>query len=772
MAPHLLQGVFAKSVYNITATVPGGNGMLTCQSPVANGASAVCTLTPAMGFILSALTRDGVDVLAGVTGSIYTIGNVTAAHAVQATFVPALYDISSAVPGGLGTLSCTGPLASGMDSLCTITPLSGYGLASLTVDGNSVLSGVIGNTYKLLNVTAPHLVQATFSQSAFNITATVPAGNGTISCQSPVVYGVSSVCMIAPAVGFTLSALTVDGTSDLASVVGNTYTLQSVVSSHAVVAAFAPSVFNIAVSVPLGNGTVLCTDPVRYGGSAACTISPAAGYVLVILTLDGGNVTTAVVGNTYTIANVTAAHAVQANFALAPYNITGTVSGGNGLVTCSSPVLSGQIAVCQISPAVGFWLHTLTVDGTDVLSQVSGNSLTIPNVTANHTVLGTFVVATYLVTVSVPGGNGTITCTTPISQGGSGTCLIAPAVGYLLSSLTLDGADVLATVAGTNLTVTNVMAPHLIQGTFIQTINRITVNLPGGHGTIACSNPVLYGQASVCQISPAPGYRLGTLTLDGNNIQSQVAGNSFVVASVISPHTLDGAFTLIPLYDLTVNVLGGNGAITCTTPVPEGQNASCAIAPAVGYALAMLTLDGLDSQLLVQGSGFTLYNVTAAHTLAGAFKRSRANSCSSSADCQSGFCADGVCCDRACKGQCEACDTSGNAGTCQATTGAPHPSHPSCGEFLCSENGCLTQCQADADCVTGAVCSAGTCRQGTSALAGGGISGCSATGNSSSSGAGAFTFLALLALVTHRRRAIQLMGTSHRSSSLVPIGIE
>ena len=573
MAPHLLQGVFTRSLYNITASVPGGNGVLSCQSPVLNGASAVCTITPAAGFVLAALTRDGTDVFLGVTGNIYTLGNVTATHAVQATFAPALYDIAFTVPGGNGTLACASPLGSGMSSLCSITPAVGYGLASLTVDGASVLAGVVGNTFTLLNVTAPHLVQATFSQSAYNVTATVPAGNGTLSCQSPVAYGTSSVCTLKPAVGFALAALTVDGISALAELTGNAYLIANVMTSHVVVAAFAPALFNITASVPGGNGTVVCQDVVAYGGSAGCTITPAAGYVLSGLTVDGNNVyQTSVLGvYTYTISNVTASHLVQGNFATAPYSVNGTVAGGNGAITCASPVLYGRTAVCQISPMVGFWLQTLTLDGISVIAQVTGNSLTIPNVTANHTVQGTFALSTYQVTVSMPGGNGSVTCSTPISQGGSGTCTIVPATGYLLGTLTLDGADVLATVVDGSLAVANVTAPHAVQATFIQTTNLITVALAGGLGTVSCSNPVVYAQAAVCQLIPAPGYRLTGLLLDGTSILAQLNGNSFVIGTVVTPHTVQATFTLIPKYDITVNVLGNNGTITCTTPIPEGK---------------------------------------------------------------------------------------------------------------------------------------------------------------------------------------------------------
>ena len=53
-------------------------------------------------------------------------------------------------------------------------------------------------------------------------------------------------------------------------------------------------------------------------------------------------------------------------------------------------------------------------------------------------------------------------------------------------------------------------------------------------------------------------------------------------------------------------------------------------------------------------------------------------SCADAVECSSGFCVDGVCCDKACDGQCEACDDSGNEGTCKPIAGDPHGGRNAC----------------------------------------------------------------------------------------------
>lgn len=66
------------------------NGTINCISPVAEGATATCTISPDGGYRLSALTDNGIsqDVLGLVSGGVYSIANVTVQHAVDAIFEP------------------------------------------------------------------------------------------------------------------------------------------------------------------------------------------------------------------------------------------------------------------------------------------------------------------------------------------------------------------------------------------------------------------------------------------------------------------------------------------------------------------------------------------------------------------------------------------------------------------------------------------------------------------------------------------------------------
>jgi len=70
----------------VGASVSGGHGTISCLSPVAQGATSVCTITPDPGYVLFTLTDGGADVLAQVAGSTYAAVNVTGPRAIAGTF--------------------------------------------------------------------------------------------------------------------------------------------------------------------------------------------------------------------------------------------------------------------------------------------------------------------------------------------------------------------------------------------------------------------------------------------------------------------------------------------------------------------------------------------------------------------------------------------------------------------------------------------------------------------------------------------------------------
>jgi MYXO-CTERM domain-containing protein len=90
--------------------------------------------------------------------------------------------------------------------------------------------------------------------------------------------------------------------------------------------------------------------------------------------------------------------------------------------------------------------------------------------------------------------------------------------------------------------------------------------------------------------------------------------------------------------------------------------------------------------------------------------------CGADAQCSTGHCVDGLCCDTACKGQCEACDSTGSEGICTAIKGPPHGNRTQCDH---SGEECGGQCDGEnaSSCKytsVGTTCGTTTCDNGLS----------------------------------------------------------
>ena len=154
-------GTSAGPAYTITATAgtggsinPGGN------ITVAEGDNQSFSITPADGFEIDDVLVDGSSVGA-VTA--YTFSNVTADHTIHATFeeVPVITYTIEASAGEGGSISPSGSITvvEGDNQSFSITAGSGFEIADVVVDGNSV--GAV-TAYTFNNVTADHTIHAAF----------------------------------------------------------------------------------------------------------------------------------------------------------------------------------------------------------------------------------------------------------------------------------------------------------------------------------------------------------------------------------------------------------------------------------------------------------------------------------------------------------------------------------------------------------------------------------------------------------------------------------
>jgi len=378
---------------------PGGGGTITPSGTVqvVYGTNKGFTVAHDAGHAIDNVLVDGTSVGALTA---YTFNNVTTTHTIQANFRPLAYTITPSAGAG-GTISPSAPISvtHGGSATFTITPNTGFDIADVLVDGNSV--GAV-STHTFNNVITNHTIAASFKVKNYTITPSAGTG-GSISPNTPqtVPHGGSVTFTITPntATGYEIADVLVDGTSVGAVA---TYAFNNVTGTHTIAASFKLKTYTITPTAGSG-GSISPNTPqtVTHGGSATFTITPdaAAGYEIANVLVDGASVGAVA---TYAFNNVTATHTIAASFKLKTYTITPTAGTGGMIVPGTvQTVQHGGNATFSIVPANGYVIGDVKVDG---ISMGVRSTYQFNNVVVNHTIEAVFVSTPTQFQVYLPAG--------------------------------------------------------------------------------------------------------------------------------------------------------------------------------------------------------------------------------------------------------------------------------------------------------------------------------------------------------------------------------
>jgi hypothetical protein len=213
------------------------------------------------------------------------------------------------------------------------------------------------------------------------------------------------------------------------------------------------------------NGTISPSGDVtvNYGDNQAFTITPATGYHIADVLVDGSSVGPV---SSYTFTNVTDNHTIAASFAIDTFTVSASVPGGHGSVSPATQTVNyGGSASISITPGLGYHIATITDNGNPA---TIANPYLISNVTANHSVIVTFAINTFTVGASVSGGHGSVfPATQTVNYGGSASISITPDLGYHIATIKDNGNP--ATIANPYV-ISNVIANHTVVVTFAPTL--------------------------------------------------------------------------------------------------------------------------------------------------------------------------------------------------------------------------------------------------------------------------------------------------------------
>jgi hypothetical protein len=175
-----------------------------------------------------------------------------------------------------------------------------------------------------------------------------------------------------------------------------------------------PTLYTITASA--GSGGLITPSgsvAISQGLNQSLSIVPNSGYKIAAVTVDGASVGAVA---SYSFSNVTANHTISATFAVNAYTITASAgTGGSISPTGTANVTSGGSQAFTITPAAGYTISAVTVDGASVGAVAS---YTFSNVTANHTIAASFsssTVSTGKVVFSTNCGGSQFTDSTGVS---------------------------------------------------------------------------------------------------------------------------------------------------------------------------------------------------------------------------------------------------------------------------------------------------------------------------------------------------------------------
>ena len=155
-----------------------------------------------------------------------------------------------------------------------------------------------------------------------------------------------------------------------------------------------------------------------------------------------------------------------ANFAIDQYTITASAGNNGGIVPSGMMVVNyGESQDFNAVPDTGYEVDKWSVDGNE--TQVGGNTYTLSNIMANHTVAVTFKVPTNTVTVTASAGaNGGIAPSgmVVVNYGESQDFNAVPDTGYEVDKWSVDGNE--TQVGGNTYTLSNIIANHTVAVTF------------------------------------------------------------------------------------------------------------------------------------------------------------------------------------------------------------------------------------------------------------------------------------------------------------------
>ncbi|MBI3775911.1 MAG: hypothetical protein HY273_10235 [Gammaproteobacteria bacterium] len=509
--------------YTVNATAQTGGSISPASISVAQGTSATLTVTAESGFRIASVTPSGCT--GTLSGTNYVTDPITADCSVTASFVALtnFFTVSASAAAGGSILPLSVSVEQGASATLTVTPESGFRIASITPNGCT--GTLTGTSYVTGSITADCSVAASFVAITNFFTVNTSAGvGGSISPTSiSVAQGTSATLTVIPESGFGIASVTPSGCTGTLS--GTNYLTAPLSSDCTVAVTFAANTFTVSAIAGAGGSISPLSTSVASGAKAVLSITPDTGFYIASVTAAGCSGSLA--GMTYTtgpiMANCTVTTAFSTQAGTNTYTVNALAGAGGSITPGTASVIQDATATLTVTPDSGFRIASVTASG--CTGTLTGNTYVTGPITANCTVTASFVANLFTVTASAGAGGSITPASVSVAQGVSTLLAVTADTGFSVASITAVGCS--GTLAGDVYTTGAITADCNVTVTFAEpAITRIASKIATGVShTCALSNAgpvVCWGDNYFCELG------------NGNTVRSMIP---VTVAGLSSPVT-------------------------------------------------------------------------------------------------------------------------------------------------------------------------------------------------------------------------------------------
>lgn len=168
----------AADTFTVTANAGAGGSIAPGSVGVVAGATTSLTVTANTGFTISSVTPTGCT--GTLVGNIYTTDPITAHCIVVASFVANTYTVTASAGAGGSITPASASVTHGASAVFTVTPESGFSVASVSASGCS--GTLAGSAYTTGPVSADCAVTANFAVTSTSSVVAKVATGGSHTC--------------------------------------------------------------------------------------------------------------------------------------------------------------------------------------------------------------------------------------------------------------------------------------------------------------------------------------------------------------------------------------------------------------------------------------------------------------------------------------------------------------------------------------------------------------------------------------------------------------